>query len=338
MEPFGDLTLTLAQIDCELGRDSCDSQLKIAPYIYGRPLVIFMSLFPSLAPFERPIAWTILFLVTILFSLFVILVNRFRALLLVMLTLMSPPYQLMVERMNIDILILFGVLIAAALFSKRQYFASSILVATTVLIKFYTLILLVLYFAPSRNKHFKLFIFFVLALSIYAFFGFKQVSGDLSSLGGGNFGLKPLFYWLMKTPKYVNMILGGLISVVIIIYSFTTWRYFSQSKAPIFDTRLYMTCFRFFAFISITIFFVGSNWDYRILFINIPLAILMCCSPRAQGEFSVSIWFLYVAINYLSFNVSGFLQFIGDIAISLSISIFITLIGIGIKNRKTEEN
>lgn len=333
-EPFGDLTLTLAQIECELGRNNCGPQLALAPYIYGRPLVFFMSLFPSLLPFSSLIAWFILFCITLTFCCFVIKVNKFKALVLVLLTLLSPPYQLLVERMNVDVIVFFGVLTSAALFSKKRYLGSSILTITTVLVKFYTLILMVFYFVPSKRKHLKLFIFFVLILSIYTISGFKQVSGSLSSLNGGNFGFQVLFYWLIKIPNFLNLMAVSLIFAATIMCCWATWRYFSQGKTPLFNSRFSITIFWFFTAISIVIFLTISNWDYRIIFLNIPLALLICCSPRVQGVFSSSLWLLYVAINYLSFNVSGNLQFIGDVAIFLSISTFITLMGIGLKNLK----
>ena len=49
-ETFGDLSLTIAQIDCQLDRENCSVADESGDYVYGRSIIVALGILPSLEP------------------------------------------------------------------------------------------------------------------------------------------------------------------------------------------------------------------------------------------------------------------------------------------------
>jgi hypothetical protein len=324
---FGDLKLTLAQIDCELGRNQCNTTQITSEYVYGKFLIQVMRLFPSLIDSSEFIGWFFIFAITLAICISVVKYEPKSYLIATYLILLSPPYQLLIERMNIDLVIFLAILISSLLYSRGIYRSSLVVVTISALIKFYPLSLLALYLRPSSRRNFLINAFFVLSLSIYVLFEFSNVTNRISPITGGNFGLPVLLSWISKIPYPLLSGLGiWIVGLLLVIYLIISSNYFRKS-----DEVLYLefpnekSIFSFFTFLLIPIYICTFNWDYRLIFFNVPFLMIFLLYEKFQGIYRFHIWCLFVTVNYLSYNVAAPLQLIGDISVLFSLVAFCLL-------------
>jgi len=240
---------------------------------------------------------------------------------------LSPPYQLLIERMNIDVLMFMGLLLSSILYSRNKFKISLAIVALTVLTKFYTLIVLSQYVKVFKKKVLIFFMTFACALTAKILFEYREISEDIPPLGGGAFGAKVFLYWVLKLPSaFIFIATMILIAVSISLYLLTLRRHLIRvGEKPIFSNPAQVSTFKFFTITSFSIYLVGSNWDYRLIFLNVPFLLIMCFSENLSNKLQFTFSFLFLATNYLSFNVAGPLQFAGDISIILSLITFLVL-------------
>ena len=239
--------------------------------------------------------------------------------------LLSPPYQLLIERMNIDIFMFAGLLLAAIMFAHGKMPASLTILTITVLSKFYTLLVLIQYLRVFKGKSLLYFTALVVALAAVVILEYGAISESMPQLGGGAFGLKVLIYWIQKLP---NVLFSCLIVILIIASIFLYGKllrnslshnqWSSRSLTP-----EQMSILRFFSICALTIYITSSNWDYRLIFINVPFFLIICFAHNISKVLRIGLYLLFLAINFLSFNVSGPLQIVGDIAIIFALVTFI---------------
>lgn len=324
-EVFGDLSLTIAQIDCQLGRENCKLTEDSGEYVYGSSVILLMRILPSLEHSVGAIGQIVILVTTILFCYLVKTHESFYTMIFTTGIILSPPYQLLIERMNIDILMAVGLWLAAITFANKKISFSLAILTLTILVKFYTLMTLSQYVKTYKGKSFLLFTSLAVSLVAITLVEFRHISEHMPQVGGGSFGLKVLIYWIQKPPSNVlSFLLTALIAGSIFLYaqilrkSLSSNGWTSRSL-----TSTNTVILRFFSITSLSIFVASSNWDYRLVFFNVPFFLIICAAENVSRVLRIGQYVLFLAINFLSFNVPGPLQLIGDIALLFAILTFI---------------
>lgn len=324
-ETFGDLSLTIAQVDCQLGRENCRVADEPGDYVYGRSIIVVLGMLPSLEPGIEAFGQIAVLCITVFFCYLVSVHNSRYVTIFIAALVLSPPYQLLIERMNIDIFMFMGLLLAAITFAHGKVPTSLTILTITVLGKFYTLLVLSHYLRVFKGKSLLYFVSFTVVLAAVVLLEYSANSASMPQLGGGAFGFKVLLYWIQRLPNSLFSCLAVILIVAsIFLYakllrkSLSHNRWSSTSLTP-----TQMTTLRFFSICSLTIYTASSNWDYRLIFLNVPFFIIICFAYNISKLLRIGLYLLFIAINFLSFNVSGPLQIMGDIAIVFALVTFI---------------
>ena len=227
-ETFGDLSLTIAQIDCQLDRENCSVADESGDYVYGRSIIVALGILPSLEPGIEVLGHIAILCITVLFCYLVSVYKSRYVTFFITAILLSPPYQLLIERMNIDIFMFAGLLLAAIMFAHGKMPASLTILTITVLSKFYTLLVLIQYLRVFKGKSLLYFTALVVALAAVVILEYGAISESMPQLGGGAFGLKVLIYWIQKLP---NVLFSCLI-VILIIASIFLYAKLLRNSSP----------------------------------------------------------------------------------------------------------
>lgn len=314
---FGDLASIIRYGECypKMGWDIYEvfQGRECANYLYGSWLIRILDFFNFKESYSIPIGYFALLLVSFLLSLIITQFSQDRILynILGIAIAVSPPIQLLIERANIDWVIFSLVLMSIFCYFKSWKLTSVLIVAFTALIKFYTFPLLVLMIPFLRMR---LKILFASAISILILF---QILVDLRKSGSIAMGTWFATFGNVIWGKYISKfdinldawaqaIIGLSITLVLgMLFA----RYFSSKTSFIFTS----TYSQFLAFCSAVVllccYFVGANFDYRLIWMIPTLSFLSFVETSWQKKFLVLSFF---GSYWLTYN-SGILQIAGDL-------------------------
>ena len=250
------------------------------------------------------------------------------------LAVLAPGNWLLLERGNLDLIMVQLLALAALTFRKKKEYFGFIMLAITIFTKFYTLPIMFLYILYGEKKLRKYFyIPSTLAVILASVFQIKQVAKFPStwyvSFGSGSIGhWANLFveYQLnasFRFPEKIGLIIGLLILCVSITLHWKAFRNFNVSEANFTSSKENVILFVGLTFIACYI--VGMNYDYRMIF-----AIIVCTLILIEERAIPSrIYFVLIALG--SFYFSSFFygqsgmsviyqQLIGDIFVGLLVS------------------
>jgi len=270
---FSDLSLTYKLAQCEEG--------PCAGYIYGEPLAWFLRL---IKPSESAVN---LFgnLCTLLFLLFAYkYLSRMKSLrekLLLLAVLFGPPTQLLLERMNLDLILFFMTLIALK-HLMHPIFSYSLL-AFGSLIKAYMVLpmFLFIFFKLRSISRFKLYIllFLSLGIGVYATIDYFSKSGPYETWNQ-SFGVLVIGTWLetitgLSRTQSVAISVALIVSICLLqmktkLSETMTWESLSSGYLSLIKKYRDLLVLPMGA--MIWIFFI--NFDYRMIFLTLPMAFI----------------------------------------------------------------
>jgi len=246
-----------------------------------------------------------------------------------LLALISPGIWLLMERGNYDELVYLLVFISAVILTTRFQELAILLIAISVLIKFYTLPLYILSIFLVRRKISRyIFILLTAPLSIYVFLLIKQVA-VFPSTWYVSFGLKSLGLYIelfikekIVTDFLMPPALASLFGIVILSAIIQLFRWIELKPSPkrtldIMEDQPILIYFTLLT-VFLSCYFAGMNFDYRLIY----LAILVSISPLilVQNRFRAlmhSTGLGALLLSTFSFGLSGIpalvLQFTGDV-------------------------
>lgn len=190
----------------------------------------------------------------------------------------TPPFVLLIERQNIEILIVLLAVWAAKWYQKEKYLLSIFAIAIGSLIKFYPIVLLIFFIVKSVPLLTR-----ILALCVFATVTIFIIP-DISALEGratpglaATFGLRNVLPWIdfplglgqVHLESWLRLIFLALSMFLISALSFglTIGNIGSNS-------RISLLVFSFCSTISIFSWAANSNYAYRAIFFIIPLLLL----------------------------------------------------------------
>ena len=321
---FSDLSTTLKQVNC--GQSTCPD------YIYG-------DLFARLARGLNLSAISIDLMAYILTSLFILSVSLIAssaksklAVLAINAVGVSPSTLLLLERANIDIFIFVLCFLASILAKGKLRVMSVLLLALSTLIKFYPLLaFLHQSFLMSKNKSSNLKRAFIgllaLGVTIITFTNVVKESSSIPLNWDNSFGLSIGILWLsfiFKEMTNLNLVVSGsLIPIIGLSSLIITWRLMKLSRLTKVSLRSTSIGRDPVFLVGLTCYVLGISYDYRLVFILIPCALMLENSVTQPGNrFLLLIVASFFTTTNFGVNVKFFypgIQLIGDIALFILI-------------------
>lgn len=218
----------------------------------------------------------------------------------------SPPIWLLLERGNIDGLMLCLVTAAAVLFLKEKNIAGIIIIGASVLVKFYTFPVLIFLFLIMKKKIEK-FTIASLVLVITPEVLNDIVIRDLQEPGSIAFGASEITFIINAmlsnlglSTFEINIKSGhifGILTSFTVSYFIYSKRFKDVEVMKITNFQQWNILFNLYSLTFISCFFAGMNYDYRLIFCVTAVFCLLNLNPNLFHDkiFMVSsftsIWF-----------------------------------------------
>lgn len=298
-------------------------------YLYGRTLLQLLSFLKIDVSQTQFLGYVFLLLLAVGLSM-VFPIKSQKDCLTFVLVLVSPPIMLLADRGNFDILIFFIlILVAKSMIRGNIYFAYGLL-SFTVLLKYYTapiFLLLIFYSKSTRDR-----IFGILLLFTTAWFSFRDIAITEANYPHGSDAQFGFSVWGEYLNQYSSTqvneiqkyaISAAIFSCILLVVLFTTKR-FRLQEIEIDEACNWQTfAFWIFLVVSITCYFGGMNFDYRLVFyastILLAIKVFPNLLPRPMvNSLMIVLWFSFP---------SGGLQPLGDLVIEVTVSYLLIFAG-----------
>jgi hypothetical protein len=249
------------------------------------------------------------------------------AIVIMSIVVLSPPISLLAQRGNIDILIAFLIAVGIQGIQNGRASLGFVLIMLTVLLKFYTLplLLFLLFDKRFRKPEYIVSASIVLLVTMVNFSLIAVLPSDGTYAAFGN---RAVYYYLqhaelfsLNTPRILGD-LTGFTLVIVAVLSLTVLG--SHFKSVFKDLRAEksLNVPNAFLIVGISCYMLGMSYDYRLIFLILPMMTIRIPSFRVSKALKA---FLVLAVAYTSFNSMTFVQLIGDFLIGCIISLFLFL-------------
>jgi hypothetical protein len=236
------------------------------------------------------------------------------------LLLFSPPILLLMERGNLDSLILILTFLISILASSNTNTLAILISFVAALYKFYPLVLLPLLMLDVKKWQLRLlYAGLTLLVVVQIFYDVQRGPGFINtfyaSFGAPIFGIY-LTYVGVSLSYMGCVILGWIIfAIATIIMHFVNLRFGSLNqteKAILFKHSTNENFFLIFISLHIFCFLLGMNFDYRLIFLVIANLFLVYGSNLNNRDKRILKMILFMTL-WLSYNQNVYIQPIGDI-------------------------
>jgi hypothetical protein len=310
--------------------------------IYGRPLLQILNVLGVGPEATQVIGFIFLMLISLFFSWILLLTRKEIKWYLILVIVISPPILLLVERANFDILIFCLLTLSCLQFIKNRKAITYLLLALTILFKYYTAPILLLLICLDRKIMTKVLGLCILFISSASVIHDIQITSTPFPDGAeAKFGATVWSkYRDLSDREWYSSTFALLINLSFFIMSLILIIFLRRLKMEnVFVEKMPLSYKReililVFGATHITCFFAGTSFDYRLIYL-VSAVLLMTTTPfvsRTLTSMQVSI---LICILFLSYP-SGGLQPLGDLLIQLQ-TIMLTIacykIFIRIKNQ-----
>jgi hypothetical protein len=323
-EKFGDLRLVLHWAECftQFGDSvyqAFDPAVPCSGYIYGHLLLPLLTLLNVSVQQTNYLGFTFLVSVAISFA-YINYIGRKKNI-LVALLILSPPIALLVDRANFDALVGLLILLSAISFSRRNETTSLILIGISVLVKFYTLPLLILAILLSRSTRSRILgLFMLVATGTLTLIDLSRIqtpfpNGYSAKFGLSVWGLYAQKLSLIEDRSYLYLFATIIVAAAVI---FTVaklrvrvvkldWEFGQLTHLQVL-TIWYLT-------VHFSCFIFGMSFDYRLFFIVIASVGFLSDSDLIISNFEKYVISALLLLScWLTFLVPLFAP-IGDLAL-----------------------
>lgn len=231
----------------------------------------------------------------------------------------SPPILLLMERGNIDTLVLITMILTAYFTAKKRYAMSAFLILLMSLIKFYPIILFFDLLLRIKNIRFRIIVTIVfLSAAAQIFYDQSRGPGFINifwaSFGASVWGIY-LGYLGLTIPYKFSLVLGVLLFfiAIFIISKFLIKLVADESQVLVFKNPTAKVFFIYATTIHLFCFIAGMNFDYRLTFFLLSNLLIIYCLNFSKS-IRVVIGASLLASLWLSYNLHE-LQPVGDLVI-----------------------
>ncbi|CAN2168896.1 hypothetical protein MCEMRE196_00041 [Candidatus Nanopelagicaceae bacterium] len=310
--------------------DKCSGYQYSLGVLYLFDYTKFSSLSSNAAAFllEIPLLFIMISLITLSFN------KNIKIGVFAVVAALAPGNWLLLERGNLDLIMVELLAIAALTFGKKSEPLGYLMLVISVFTKFYTAPLLILYVIMGKrtirkNLYLPVTIVVVLASLVQIKNVAKFPSTWYVSFGSGSIGhWANLFLEYQvdsnnRIPEKVGLVIGLLIACISIAIHWKALKNFEVSQANFVSTKANVILF--FGTTFIACYFVGMNYDYRMIFPIVTSTLLLIVEknlPYRKYFVSIAIGSFYFSSFF--YGQSGMMvvyqQLIGDIFIGLLVS------------------
>lgn len=333
---FNDLSIVLESARCypEYGDLVYKNNVECGNYLYGSFLLKLLGVL-NFYSFNIYLAGFLVALMFIVSTAYISAKYLTGGNLLLCLALFSsPPFHLMVQRGHIDIFMFSIIVLAIHLMKTKSNYLATIFIFITVLIKFYTLPLLIYFVITRRGLALRIFSALLAVVSvvliyddlsltpvklnqdypgrIWGLFGWEALIRRINETSIADFGLTATRI-LSATLFFMAY---GLVLIVV--------RYLREKKEiqlTTMDSNHSLNEFLVLSIVFVSCFFAGLNYDFRLIF-GVAAGIALICILKMSSRVRNSFLTILFCIAWLSYQ-SGGLEIFGDALVTLLVAIYL---------------
>jgi len=292
-------------------------------YLYGRPLLHFINFIGASQSNSQIIGYLLMLTLVLVFAWVRADIQNTIPYYLLFLIMTSPPILLLAERANVDILIAIMIIASCKLFYHNSRYLAYILTGITVVFKFYTAPVMLLFLLLDKNILRRIIGSLVLiictnsALADIRMTRTPYPDGALAQFGFSVWSK----YFDLTDRKWFNFATAVFMDISILVIAgialFVFWKFsglrFIKSKFE--ELSSLHISFLAAALIHVSCFMLGTSYDYRLIYLIIATLLV-------SGMRLLPVNFLHlmnvnlVCILFLSYP-SGGLQPIGDFLLEI---------------------
>lgn len=291
-------------------------------YLYGRTLLQLISFLGVDTTQTQILGYIFLVLLAVGLTVIFPIQNR-RDFLLFLAVLLSPPIMLLADRGNFDILIFLVLILVAKSVSRSNFYLAFFLLSLTVLMKYYTapVFLVVIFFTKIPKERILGAAFFLASIG----FAIRDILITQTQYPHGSEAQFGFFVWGEYLNNFsstqANQVQKYALSAIVFSIVFFIVLLSTQKLQLNRVNFIEITTWRFYAFwifltVSISCYFGGMNFDYRLIY----LATTLLLASRVLIDFNTrALIESLVIFLWLSFP-SGGLQPLGDLFIEIIVA------------------
>jgi len=292
-------------------------------YLYGRPLLQFINFIGASQSNSQVIGYLLMLTLVLIFAWAKAEIQKTIPHYFLFLIMVSPPILLLAERANVDILIAIMILASCKLFYHNSRYLAYILTGVTVIFKFYTAPVMLLFLLLDKSNLRRIIGFFVFIICTYsALVDIRMTRTPYPDGALAQFGFSVWSkYFDLTDRKWFNYATAMTIDISILVIAgiafFVIWKFSGLKIIKSKFEELSSTHISFLAtaLIHVSCFILGTSYDYRLIYLII--ATLLISGMRIlQVNFLNLMNINLVCILFLSYP-SGGLQPIGDFLLEI---------------------
>lgn len=314
-----------------------DSGTNCSNYLYGRTLLQLLSLLGVDVSQTQILGYSFLLLLAVGLSLIFPIESKMDCAVFA-LVVFSPPVMLLADRGNFDILIFFLLVVVAKSVTRGNVYLAYFLLTITVLLKYYTAPVFLLIMLHSKQTKEK--VLGIVLLLTSAALSFRDISITQAQYPHGSDSQFGFSIWGEYLNRYsstqVDPLQGYLVSALIflsvsLVVLFLIRNFLRKEEKFTFSQDWRSFSLYIFFTVSITCFFGGMNFDYRLIFFAASLLLLRKIKPNYYRQ---GITNTLVLVLWLSFP-SGGLQPVGDLIIECVVAFSLVFAGTNLLRQRT---
>jgi len=301
-------------------------------YIYGSTLLRVLSPTGLSVKSTITIGWILIAIMAfILGYIFSLSITNLKSNIIIYLGIViSPVTMLLLERGNVDILILLFLIISAIMFYFKLELFSVVLILITASFKFYTLPLAFIFCLLISGKKQKYFGLLLTLLTFVLILNDLRKIQDIPRVANSSFGNSVIAMYFetigLNIPLITQNIIGIfflLIAIKVLMMLHLKWENFKTPKFPIINTwniPNYLEVFFLITFLSC--YFAGVSFDFRMIYLTLACLLEIARTYKSSNTFPIIIG-LDIVVNWVS--NSKYLEPLGDLSLLFIIAYFILL-------------
>lgn len=351
---FDDLRLVIDWSECfkEFGKGVYSTQTRegCGGYLYGQPLLQMINLL-NISISQIVLISTFLIVASV-FCLAIVAVNyqknSMSSVIITAALIFSPNYFLLIERMNVDQIVILMLVFAWLALKNGKFSASYVLIAATALFKFYTLPLLVFVsfkYTSGKSRIVALLLTVVVAIKIVM--DLQRIQGTFPSTWFISFGLQIwgkylnlLFEMLNLKTTQLSWPIETLVGLTLIALVGLVFLFVNHSR-ELSDESIFhlgplgkedLLLFEFLSIPFLTCYFLNTSYDYRLPFLSVAFCLVLKYQSGVRYRILAGLALMATWMTvYIPFPTAGtgvvVWQMIGDLSmIPLVIALLLLLV------------
>lgn len=292
-------------------------------YLYGRPLLHFINFIGVSQSNSQVIGYLLMLTLVLIFAWVRADIQDTVPLYLLLFIMASPPVLLLAERANVDIVIAMLIIVSCKLFYHNSRYLAYLFTGITLVFKFYTAPVMLLFLLLDKNNLRRVIGFvllFICTNSAVADIRMTRTPYPDGALAQFGFSVWSKYFDLTDR-KWFNLATAISIDIsILVIAAITLFVFWKFSGLKFIENKFEELSYLHISFLAMTLihascFILGTSYDYRLIYL-IVATLLVSSMKLLPVNFSYLMNINLVFIIFLSYP-SGGLQPLGDFLLEI---------------------